>query len=78
MAADELGCRVYRDINPVIKGPQQVWRNGVIEDKGDAVVMGDACNAFEISHVELRVSYGFGVHGLGLGRYGLLQGIQIV
>lgn len=68
VAAQVLGQRVHDDVGAVLEGAAEIGRgNGVVDDQGDAVVVGDLGDGLDVGDVALRVAEGLDKDGLCLG-----------
>ena len=73
VAADPLGGRVDDDVGAPIDRPGEDRGEGVVDDDGDLVFVGDGGDALEIGHVQARVADRLEVDGLGPGVDRLLE-----
>ncbi len=66
MAGHVFGQRVYDDVTAMFDGSAQVWcRNGVVDNDGHAVRVGNVRDLFKIHYVSCRVADGFAVDRFG-------------
>ena len=67
VAADELGGGVDDDVSAVLQGPDQVGgAEGVVDDQGQAVLVGDGGDGVNVGDVAVGVAQGLQVDGLGV------------
>ena len=67
VAADELGGGVNDDISAVLQGPDQVGgAEGVVDDQGQAVLVGDGGDGVNVGDVAVGVAQGLQINGLGV------------
>ena len=79
MTADELGGGVDHNVRAVLNGADQIGRpEGVVDDQGQAVGVGNLRNGVDVGNVAVGVAQGLQVNGLGVGLNGGGDGAQIV
>ena len=79
VAADELGGRVHDDVGTPLEGPEQPRRgHGVVDDQGDAVLVGHPGHALEVEDVVAGVADGLGEEGLRVRSHRAAPGVEIV
>ena len=79
VTAQELGGRVDHDVGPVLDGPDQVGgAEGVVDDQGQTVAVGDLRQGVDVGDVGVGVAQGLDIQGLGVGLDGRLHLGQIV
>ena len=76
MTSQELGDRVNDDVRAVLDGADQVGGGqGCVHDQGDARLVGDLCEAFQVGNLTGGVRHDLGVDCLGvLGQCRLVVG----
>ena len=78
VAADELGGGLHHDVGAVLDGTDQVGgAEGVVDDQGQAVLVGDGGNAVNVGHFAVGVAQGLDVDGLGVGLNGLFKVLDV-
>ena len=79
MAADELGGGMDDNVGTVLNGTDQVrGAEGVVDDQGQAVTVGNGGNGIDIGNVGVGVAQGLNVDGLGVGLDSALHLCQVV
>ena len=79
VATDELGGGVDDDVCAVLQGPDQVGgAEGVVDDQGQAVLVGDGGDGVNVGDVAVGVAQGLQVDGLGVVLDGVLHLGQVV
>src|SRR3712207_6595220 len=78
MASDELGSGVNNNIGTVLDGTDQIGSTkGVVNDKGNAVLMGQICPGLNVDDITGRVAQGLNIERLGILLNGCLCSCQI-
>ena len=79
VAADELGGGVDHDVCAVLDGPDQIGgAEGVVDDQGQAVLVGDGGDGVDVGDVAVGVAQGLQVDCLGVVLDGALHLGQVV
>ena len=79
VAADELGGGVNNNVSAVLNGADQVrGAEGVVDDQGQAVLVGNLGNGVNVGNVRVGVAQGLQVDGAGVLLDGVLDLGQIV
>ena len=79
MAAEEFGQRMHHDMRAMLERPDQIGRgHGVVDNQGNARLVGDGRNGRDIDDDTAGIGDGFDEDRLGLGRYGLFEGGEII
>ncbi|MFM1943842.1 MAG: hypothetical protein RI897_2824 [Verrucomicrobiota bacterium] len=77
VTADVFGGGGGEDIGAVFEGADEADADRVIDHEGDAGVVGDFGEGFEVGDIEFRVADGFAVDGAGFGGDGLAEGVEV-
>ena len=73
VAVHVLGRRVHHDVGPVLEGTAVDWGGeGVVDNQGDAVGVGDAGHLGDVEHLKGRVRDGLGEEALRVRAEALL------
>ena len=51
---------------------------GVVDDEGDAVLVGDGSHTFKVEHIGIGVAEGFGIYYFCVGLYSGFEGFKVV
>ena len=79
VATKELRRRVHHDVGAVLERTNQVGaRDCVVDDEGNAVLVGHSRDAFDVQDVDLRVSNCFAEESLGVWANRLLPGVEVI
>ena len=79
MSAYELGGTVNHDVGTMLQGTKQVGSGEcVVDNQRDAMTMSHCCHALDVQHVTVRITEGLCIDGLGVGKNGSLQCLQVV
>ena len=79
MAADELGGGVNNNVSAVLNGADQVrGAEGVVDDQGQAVLVGNLGNGVNVGNVRVGVTQGLQVDGAGVLLDGVLDLGQVM
>ena len=79
VAADELGGGVDHDVRAVLDGPDQIGgAEGVVDDQGQAVLVGNGRDGVDVGNVGVGVAQGLQIDGLGVGLNGVFHLLKVV
>ena len=79
MAAEELRSGVYHDVCAVLQRTDEIrCAEGVVDDEGDAVLVGHSSHTFKVEHVAVGVAEGLGIYYFCVGLDSGLQGVEVV
>ena len=79
MAADELGGGVDYDIRAVLDGADQVrGAEGIVDDKGQTVGVGDFGDGIDVGDVAVGIAQGLQIDGFRVGPDGAFQLFQVM
>ena len=79
MTTEELRSRVYHDVGTVLQRTDEIrCAEGVVDDKGDAVLVSYGGYAFEVEHVAVGVTESLGIYYFCIGLDSSFEGLEIV
>ena len=79
VAAQELGSRMHNNVCTMLQRTDEIrCTKGVIDNKGDAVLVGYCCHAFQVEHVTVGVAEGLGIYYFCVGFDCCFQGVEVV
>lgn len=74
MTADELGCRVYHNVRPMLQRTYQVrGTKGVVDHEGDTVPVSNFRHSLQVNQVGIRIAQALHKEGFGPGTDGCLK-----
>ena len=79
MTAQELGGRMNDDVCTMFQGTNQIWcAEGVVNDEGDAVLVGYGSHTFQVEHVGVGIAESLGIYYFRVGFDGCFQCVEVV
>ncbi len=77
VTSDVFGGGGGEDIGAVFEGADEADSDSIVDHDGDAGVVGDFCEGFEVGYIEFRVTDCFAIDGAGFGGDGLAEGVEV-
>ena len=78
MPTDELGGGVNYDVGSMFEWSDEDWRESVVDNKDNAVAVGDCGDAFYVEDITIRVAERLSIDDLGVWSDGGLDSDEVI